>query len=74
MKRYRVLNYLRFLKQRVSQKFDHGEYTEWKNKDFHELSQSVFQTTKVSISADTLKRVFGKNPYSQKVQAFTGNN
>jgi len=41
-------------------RFDHGDPGIWKHSDFVELSVQILRETKVSISTNTLKRIFGK--------------
>jgi len=41
-------------------RFDHGDPGTWKHSDFAELSREILRDTKVSISVNTLKRIFGK--------------
>jgi hypothetical protein len=46
--------------QATKRKFGHGSVSDWKNKDFENLSFEILQQTKVLISPATLKRLFGK--------------
>jgi len=41
-------------------RFDRGDPATWKHSDFTALSREIFRNTKVSISTNTLKRIFGK--------------
>ncbi|WP_316765758.1 hypothetical protein [Pedobacter frigiditerrae] len=41
-------------------RFNRGEASTWKHSDFLDLSREILRDTKVSISANTLKRIFGK--------------
>jgi hypothetical protein len=45
---------------RCQLRFNHGNPGTWKHSDFEELSRQIFRETKVSISTNTLKRIFGK--------------
>lgn len=52
--------HLRVLCARIEQEVGWGSSDLWKNGDFMELSNKVKRVSGVRISADTLKRVFGK--------------
>ena len=41
-------------------RFDRGDPGNWKHSDFLDLSRQILRDTKVSISPNTLKRIFGK--------------
>lgn len=41
-------------------RFNRGEASTWKHSDFLDLSRQILRDTKVSISTNTLKRIFGK--------------
>jgi hypothetical protein len=41
-------------------RFDRGDAIGWKHGDFVDLSRAILRETKVSISTNTLKRIFGK--------------
>ncbi|WP_316807734.1 hypothetical protein [Pedobacter agri] len=41
-------------------RFNRGEAVGWKHSDFMDLSRAILRDTKVSISTNTLKRIFGK--------------
>lgn len=47
------------LLQQVEAKFNRGSSTNWKNRDFEDLNFEIYKKTKTSISALTLKRIFG---------------
>ncbi|WNJ16572.1 hypothetical protein [Pontibacter sp. G13] len=49
----------------VEQKLDRGKCENWTNGDFEILSAEIRRATKVSISAATLKRIFGKVSVSE---------
>jgi hypothetical protein len=53
-------NYLERSKDLIEEKANLGNINEWKNKDFVHLSNAITSASKISISADTMKRVFGK--------------
>ncbi len=44
----------------IEAKWQRGESKFWKNGDYQKLSELVSTTTRISISPDTLKRLFGK--------------
>jgi len=46
--------------QKVAFKFGNGEIEGWKNSDYIQLSAQLRRSTKVHISENTLKRIFGK--------------
>jgi hypothetical protein len=52
--------YLKNVCHKIEEKFDHGATVLWKNNDYILLSRLIFEKTKIAISSDTLKRIFGK--------------
>jgi hypothetical protein len=52
--------YLERCKVLIQKKVKSDDIKNWKNKDFLHLSHEISTASKISISADTLKRVFGK--------------
>ena len=48
----------------IEEKLDWGESNEWQGKDFEKLNQLILEETGVSLSASTLKRVWGKVEYN----------
>jgi len=56
---------LNFIKKGVIKQFKKGKPSAWRNRDFEDLSFEIRMTTKVLISASTLKRIFGKNKTSE---------
>lgn len=50
-------------RQRIEEKIGWGSSAEWQNQDFEALSERIFRETKVSLSASTLKRLWGKIRY-----------
>jgi hypothetical protein len=44
----------------IEEKWQRGESRFWKNGDYQQLSELVSTATRISISPDTLKRLFGK--------------
>lgn len=55
---------LNFIKKRVIGTFGKGKPTSWRNRDYEDLSFEIKMSSKVLISASTLKRIFGKNKTS----------
>ncbi len=51
---------LEALLQQVEIRFNRGSSSSWKNRDFEDLNFEIYKSTKVTISALTLKRIFGK--------------
>lgn len=41
-------------------RFDRGDSSQWRHQDYSDLGEEIFNETKVSISINTLKRIFGK--------------
>ncbi len=41
-----------------------GDATEWRHGEFVDLAERIFRKTEVKLSANTLKRVWGKLPYA----------
>ncbi len=52
--------YLQKCIQQVEEKLQWGKHKTWTNKDFNALSEQVSRVSRIYISPDTLKRVFGK--------------
>jgi hypothetical protein len=48
----------------VEQQLDWGDAATWQSKDFEMLNQLIFDKTKVSLSASTLRRVWGRVEYN----------
>src|SRR6267142_2663357 len=48
----------------IEQQLDWGEATAWQSKDFELLNQLIFGKTKVSLSASTLRRIWGRVEYN----------
>lgn len=46
--------------QAVEKRFNRGKSSQWRNKDFEDLSFEIHRASKILISAATLKRLFGK--------------
>lgn len=56
---------LNSLKKGVVKRFNKGNSSGWRNRDFEDLSFEIRKETKVLISAATLKRIFGKHKTSE---------
>lgn len=46
--------------KKIAAKVSDEDISEWKNSDYNRLSRQLFSLTKVRLSPETLKRVFGK--------------
>ncbi len=54
---------LRRLLTIIEQQLDWGDAATWQSKDFEILNQLIFEKTKISLSASTLRRVWGRVEY-----------
>jgi hypothetical protein len=50
-------------KEQIEQKTGWGKSTDWTHQDFTELSEKIYEHTRVSLSPTTLKRLWGKVKY-----------
>jgi hypothetical protein len=48
----------------IEQQLEWGDTAGWQSRDFENLNQLIFDKTKVSLSASTLKRVWGRVEYN----------
>jgi len=48
----------------IEEQLDWGDANSWQSKDFEILNQLIFEKTKVSLSASTLRRVWGRVEYN----------
>ena len=48
----------------IEQQLDWGEADTWQSKDFENLNLLIFEKTKVSLSASTLRRIWGRVEYN----------
>ncbi|MDB5155283.1 MAG: hypothetical protein JWR54_4034 [Mucilaginibacter sp.] len=48
----------------IEQQLDWGDASSWQSKDFELLNQLIFEKTKVSLSASTLRRIWGRVEYN----------
>lgn len=54
------LNHLELCCLKIAEKFGRGDYSDWRNSDYVVLSSEIRKETKIYISENTLKRIFGK--------------
>src|SRR5258708_26149981 len=54
---------IRKLLQIIEDQLDWGDAAAWQSKDFESLNELIFEKTKVSLSASTLRRVWGRVEY-----------
>src|ERR1700748_2063400 len=48
----------------IEQQLDWGDAASWQGKDFEILNELILEKTKVSLSASTLRRIFGRVEYN----------
>jgi hypothetical protein len=48
----------------IEQQLDWGDAATWQSRDFETLNQLIFEKTKISLSASTLRRVWGRVEYT----------
>ncbi len=53
---------LKVIIKKCEQKFGRGNSENWKHNDFNDFSAAILEKTKINISHNTLKRIFGKIP------------
>ncbi|MFY0650766.1 MAG: hypothetical protein JXQ96_01970 [Cyclobacteriaceae bacterium] len=66
MNQPRELKYIANIVSDIESCLDWGKASEWKNSNFIDLSNEVKRASGVRISADTLKRIFGKTKTSEQ--------
>ena len=49
--------------KQVEQMLNWGDSEAWTNEDFEQLSEKIFEKTRVQLSISTLKRIWGKVRY-----------
>jgi hypothetical protein len=59
------------LLQLIERRLDWGEPAQWQSRDFDVLNQRILEETGVSLSASTLKRVWGRASYSSAPSGVT---
>jgi hypothetical protein len=67
------IEYLQRCRETIEQKLTWRPAAEWRNYEFKELSEKIFDTTGVNLSPTTLKRVFGKLKYESLPSTVTLN-
>ncbi|NII29773.1 hypothetical protein HB364_32140 [Pseudoflavitalea sp. X16] len=55
--------YIAKCKEIIEQKLAWGKHDTWQSQDFENLSEKIFEETKVMLSSSTLKRIWGKVRY-----------
>ena len=58
-------DYLSYCLHQIEQKLDWAESSSWKESEFIELSEMISKASGISISAHTLKRLYGKIEYNE---------
>lgn len=48
----------------IENQLDWGEPSEWQSRDFEELNELILDKTKISLSASTLRRIWGRVEYN----------
>ena len=48
----------------IEQQLDWGDPSSWQGKDFEVLNELILEKTKVSLSASTLRRIWGRVEYN----------
>ena len=64
-------DHLAQLRARIEARLDWGDASGWQNRDFERLSELIFEETHVSLSASTLKRLWGRVKYDSLPTATT---
>lgn len=65
--------YIEQCKELIESQLAWGDNATWQNQDFEELSERIFEKTKVSLSSSTLKRIWGKVKYDSSPNLATLN-
>jgi hypothetical protein len=65
--------YLGLCKKLIIEKLGWRPAAEWRNYEFEELSDKIFEATDVQLSSTTLKRIFGKVKYNNLPSSATLN-
>ncbi len=68
-----IQHQLERLKLQIEAQLQWGGSEAWNNYDFEKLSDAIVEKTGVSLSVSTLKRIFGKVPYTSKPSLSTLN-
>ncbi|AYQ32102.1 hypothetical protein [Runella sp. SP2] len=67
------INHISLCKQLIEAKLQWGDGENWQNQDFENLSQQIFDETKLLVSSSTLKRIWGKVKYENQPKLNTLN-
>src|ERR1700761_1912749 len=62
---------IQHLLQTIERQLDWGAADAWQSRDFDKLNQLILEKTGVSLSASTLKRVWGRVQYGHAPSAVT---
>ncbi len=54
---------LKKCRELIEEKLAWGSSERWQNQDFENLSERIFEETRIHLSTSTLKRLWGKTPY-----------
>lgn len=66
-------NHIESLLSRIEENLKWGDSAQWSSYDFDKLTELIFERTKVSVSSNTLKRVWGRIKYESKPSDMTLN-
>lgn len=66
-------HHIKLCKQLIEAKLQWGSGENWQNQDFENLSQRIFEETKILVSSSTLKRIWGKVKYDNQPKLNTLN-
>ena len=66
-------NLMDSLLKQIETKLQWGESADWSSYDFEKLATSIFDTTKITISSNTLKRIWGRIKYDSTPSDMTLN-
>ena len=67
------LRYVDSLLERIEDKLQWGESSQWSSYDFDKLATLILDSTKIAISSNTLKRVWGRIKYDSNPSDMTLN-
>lgn len=65
--------YIEKCRELIEESLAWGNSNDWQNQDFENLSERIFEKTKVSLSNSTLKRIWGKVNYNSSPNISTLN-
>ncbi|MBK8884989.1 MAG: hypothetical protein IPN67_22355 [Bacteroidales bacterium] len=61
--------YIRIIIRKIEKKLNWSKVTFWTDNEYKKLSSLIYEDTSISISAQTLKRLFGKIKYKDDYKA-----